>query len=186
MWRKAARPLWIFLALVFLFEAWLWEKLSPIVAAIVAVIPLREIKVRIAVAIERLPPAATVVVFVVPVALLLPIKFAGIWLLARGHWMMALGALASAKVVGVGITAFLFDATRDKLLQIAWFRALYDAVMRGLAWAHGLIDPVKRRVRKWLRVMRPGQAGKFLRRVMRIRRRMQHPPALAPRSPERA
>ena len=33
--RRLLRPLWVLLALVFLFEAWLWEHLRPIVAWIV-------------------------------------------------------------------------------------------------------------------------------------------------------
>ena len=31
MMRRLLRPLWILLALVFLFEAWLWERLKPVV-----------------------------------------------------------------------------------------------------------------------------------------------------------
>ena len=42
--RRLLRPLLILLALVFLFEAWLWSHLAPIVAWIVARIPLRAIK----------------------------------------------------------------------------------------------------------------------------------------------
>ena len=43
-------------------------------------------------------------------------------------------------------TAFIFDLTRPKLLQLPWFRSLYDRVMVWLAWAHDLIDPIKRRL----------------------------------------
>ena len=146
--RRLLRPLLILLALVFLFEAWLWNHLAPIVAWIVARIPLRAIKARIAAWIEHLPPAATLVVFVVPVLLLLPLKFVGLWMLAHGYWLGALGVLAFAKVVSVGVTAFIFDLTRPKLLQMAWFRWLYERVMAWLAWAHGLIDPIKRRLKQ--------------------------------------
>ena len=171
--RRLLRPLLILLALVFLFEAWLWSHLAPIVAWIVAHIPLRAIKARIAFWIDRLPPAATLVVFVVPVLLLLPLKFLGVWMLAHGSWLGALGVLAFAKMVSVGVTAFIFDVTQPKLMQLAWFRWLYDRVMAGLAWAHGLIDPIKRRLRSWLRMWGPRRAGRTLRLLARIRRRMQ-------------
>ena len=45
--RCLLRPLLILVALVFLFEAWLWSHLAPIVAWIVAHIPLRAIKARL-------------------------------------------------------------------------------------------------------------------------------------------
>jgi hypothetical protein len=171
--RRLLHPLWILLALVFLFEAWLWSKLAPIVAWIVARIPLRVVKRKIAAAIAGLSPAATLVVFIVPVLLLLPLKFLALWMLARGYWFGALGVIAFAKVMSVGVTAFIFDVTRPKLLQLAWFRWLYDRVLVWLAWAHELIDPVKRRLRTWFRMLSPGRAGRTLRLLARIRRRMQ-------------
>ena len=171
--RRLLRPLLILLALVFLFEAWLWERLAPIVAWIVARLPLREVKARIAAWIDQLPPAATLVVFIVPVLLLLPLKFLGLWMLAHGYWLGALSVLALAKMVSLGVTAFIFDLTRPKLLQLLWFRWLYDRVMVWLAWAHALIDPIKRRIKRAFRVFAPKRAGRTLRLLMRIRRRMQ-------------
>ena len=70
-------------------------------------------------------------------------------------------------------TAFIFDLTRPKLLQLLWFRSLYDRVMVWLAWAHALIDPIKRRLRTSLRMFAPKRAGRTLRLLGRIRRRMQ-------------
>ncbi len=170
--RRLLRPFLVILALVFLFEAWLWSKLAPIVAFIVACIPLARLKARIAAAIERLPPAATRIVFIVPVLLLLPLKFLALWALAHGHWLGALAVLGLAKVVSLGVTAFIFEVTRPKLLRMEWFRRVYDGVMRGVAWAHGLIDPVKRRVKAWFRLLSPKRAGRALKLFRRIRRRM--------------
>src|SRR4051794_14206762 len=75
--RRLIRILLIPLALIFLFEAWLWNQLAPVVAWVVARVPLHALKARIAAFIERLPPAATLIVFIVPVLLLLPLKFLG-------------------------------------------------------------------------------------------------------------
>src|SRR5882672_3997004 len=171
--RRLLRPLLILLALVFLFEAWLWNRLAPVVAWIVARLPLRAIKAAVAGWIERLPPAATLVVFVVPILLLLPLKFLGLWMLAHGYWLGALAVLAFANVVSLGVTAYIFDLTRPKLLQLTWFRRLYDRVMVWLAWAHKLIDPMKRRLRSLFRMFGPKRAGRTLRLLVRIRRRMQ-------------
>jgi hypothetical protein len=173
--RRLLRPFLILLALAFLFEAWLWERLAPVVAWIVARIPLREIKARAAAFIEQLPPAATFVVFIVPVLLLLPLKFLGLWMLAHGFWLGALGVLALAKVVSVGVTAFIFDLTRSQLLQLPWFRWIYERAMEWLVRAHALIDPVKRRLQRWLRMFSPKRASRMLKLLLRIRRRMQAP-----------
>ena len=43
MVRHLLRPLWVLLALLFFVEAWLWDHLQPVVARIVALIPLAEL-----------------------------------------------------------------------------------------------------------------------------------------------
>src|SRR5262245_28663956 len=169
--RRLTRPIWILVAIVFLFEAWLWEHLKPVVAWCVSWIPWDKLKVRTAAAIERLPPAATLIVFLVPVILLLPIKFLGLWMLAHGLWFGALAVLGLAKVVSLGVTAFIFEITRPKLLQLGWFRWLYDHVLTWLDWAHALVDPIKARIKAWLRLFGPQRAGRTLKLLSRIRRR---------------
>jgi hypothetical protein len=173
--RRLVRVFWVILALLFLLEAWLWAQLAPIVAFIVSLIPLQTVKARAATAIEALPPAATLIVFVVPAAILLPIKIVALWLLHGGHWFAGIGTLIFAKLIGLGVTAFVFEVTRPKLMQIAWFARLYALVMRGLDWAHAMVDPLKRRIRKYVYVLRPRNAGRFYRHLMRVRRRMQQP-----------
>jgi hypothetical protein len=186
--RRVLKPIWVLLALVFLFEAWLWSHLAPLVAWLVDRLALPTLKARAAAWVERLPPWATLLVFLVPVILLLPVKFVGLWLLAQGSFAGAMAVLAAAKVVSMGVTAFIFEITRPKLLQLAWFHRLYGYVLMGLAWAHRQIDPIKARVRAWVRetltpirrrlrslawLLGPGRRGRFIRRVIRIRRRMQ-------------
>jgi hypothetical protein len=173
--RRLVRVFWIILALLFLLEAWLWSKLEPIVAFIVRLLPMQAIKAKAAAAIEGLPPAATLVVFVIPAAVLLPIKLAALWLFHGGHWLTGIGVLIFAKLAGLGVTAFVFEITRPKLMQLPWFAQLYGIVMRGLAWAHAMVDPIKRRMRKYVYMLRPRNAGRFYRHLMRVRRRMQQP-----------
>lgn len=48
--RTVTRPFWILVALVFLFEAWLWEHLRPIVAWIVDLVSWATLRARIAAA----------------------------------------------------------------------------------------------------------------------------------------
>jgi hypothetical protein len=70
----------VLLAILFLFEAWLWSHLEPVVEWIVACIPLRELKAKLSAWVDVLPPPAALVVFAVPGALLFPLKVVAIWL----------------------------------------------------------------------------------------------------------
>ena len=118
-------------------------------------------------------PRRAPIVFAVPVIVLFPVKLLGLWMLAHGYWLGAVATLVLAKLVGVGVTAFVFDVTRDKLLQMAWFRWLYERVMWLRDWAHAQVDPIKRRIKLWFRMFAPKRAGRTLRLLWRIRRRMQ-------------
>jgi len=170
--RRLVRAFWILLALVFLIEAWLWDHLQPVVAWVVERLPLKRLKARIAAWIRQLPPTATLIVFLVPVAVLFPFKLLAMLLLARGEFISATGILIAAKLVGVGITAFMFDAARDRLLLIAWFRWLYWRVIAWRDWAHAIVDPIKRRIRRLKRLFAPRRASRAVRLLLRIRRRM--------------
>ena len=170
--RKLTRPILILLAIIFLIEAWLWDKLEPIVARIVRVIPLERIKAAIADWISDLPPTATLFVFAVPMGLALPFKLFGLWLLANGAFGSAIGVLVTAKFITLGITAFIFDVTREKLLQLVWFKFVYDYVLLLRERAHALVDPIKRRIRYRMRLLTPGRSQRAFRLLARIRRRM--------------
>jgi hypothetical protein len=61
-------------------------------------------------------------------------------------------------------------------MQLAWFRALYERVMLWVAWAHELIDPIKRRLQVMFRMWAADRAGRTFRLLARIRRRMQGAP----------
>src|ERR1043166_5528043 len=129
MLRRLLQPFWVLLAIIFLIEAWLWDHLEPIVAKIVAWIPLREFKQWLADRVDALSPAMTLIVFAVPVIPLFPLKLVGLWLLSHDYWTSAIFTILFAKFVGVGVTAFVFDVTRDKLLEMDWLERLYEFIM---------------------------------------------------------
>ncbi len=170
MRRNALRPLWVILALLLLVEAWLWDHLEPIVARLVNLVPWRKLKIAVARWIEDLPPYAALVVFVVPFIVVLPAKFLGFYFIATGNWFGTVATLSLAKLVGLGVTAFVFDATRDKLLQISWFRRMYDWVMWARDWAYAQTEPIRARIRKLLWMLRPERARRTFRRLIRLRR----------------
>jgi hypothetical protein len=72
----------------------------------------------------------------------------------------------------MGTAAFIFDMTRPKLLQLDWFRRLYERVLVWLDWAHRLVEPIKTRIQAYLRLFSPRRASRTMRLFWRIRRRI--------------
>lgn len=171
MMRRALQPLWILLALIFLIEAWLWDHLEPVVARVVALIPLRAFKAWLSARVAGLSPALTLVVFVIPLVLLFPLKLAEVWLLTHHHWIGAIALIVASKFIGVGVLAFIFDVTRSKLLQIAWFRRLYECILDIRRRAGELVAPVAARIKAMMSVFRAGTSVRWLRVIQRMRSR---------------
>lgn len=171
--RRLMQPIWILLALVFLAEAWLWEHLEPIVARVVALLPLRALKAWLAERLQTLSPPLTLGVFLVPVIVLFPLKLIAVWLMARHDWFAALSVLAFGKLVGVGVAAFVFDVTRPKLMQMAWFVRVYDVVMRLRGWSRTIIAPVRVWIVETRAKFSSGGTPRWWRRIKLTRRRVQ-------------
>jgi len=170
MLRRIFQPLWVLLALIFLIEAWLWDHLEPIVARVVEWIPLRAFKAWLAERVDTLSPAMTLIVFIVPVIPLFPLKMFGLWLLANEYWISAVAILVFAKFLGLGVAAFIFDVTRPKLLQMAWFEKLYDWVMMLRTTARAMVDPIILRIKEAMGA--GGWSSRLLRMIQHFRKRV--------------
>ncbi|MCK1424911.1 hypothetical protein IVB14_31755 [Bradyrhizobium sp. 180] len=170
MLRRLLQPVWVLLAIVFLIEAWLWDHLEPIVAKVVAAIPLARFKQWLTERVDALSPAMTLIVFAVPIIPLFPLKLVGLWLLAHEYWTSAVFTIVFAKMLGLGVTAFVFDVTRPKLLEMHWFERLYELVLKVRAKAAALVDPVKRRIRELIAGNGEGWSSRTLRLIQRFRK----------------
>lgn len=170
MLRRLLQPVWVLLAIVFLIEAWLWDHLEPIVARVVAAIPLARFKQWLTERVDSLSPAMTLIVFAVPVIPLFPLKLIGLWLLAHDYWLSGVSTFLFAKMLGVGVTAFVFDVTRAKLLEMHWFERVYDLVLKVRAKAAELVDPIKRRIRELIAGNGEGWSSRTLRLIQRFRK----------------
>ena len=170
--RRLLQPVWIVLAIIFLIEAWLWDRLEPIVAWVVARLPLNAFKQWLADRVDTLSPAMTLIVFIVPVIPLFPLKLVGLWLLTHEYWMSAVFTILFAKLLGVGVTAFVFDVTRPKLLEMGWFETLYEFIIALRAKAKELVDPVKARIVDMLCGGGEGWSARTLRLIQRFRKRV--------------
>jgi hypothetical protein len=171
MTRRLLQPVWIVLAVIFLIEAWLWDHLEPIVAWVVARLPLDAFKRWLADRVDTLSPAMTLMVFIVPVIPLFPLKLVGLWLLTHEYWIPAIFTIIFAKLLGVGVTAFVFDVTRPKLLEMAWFEKLYEFVIALRAKAQALVTPIMSQLKEAVGGG-DGWSSRMLRLVQRFRKRV--------------
>lgn len=147
--RRWLRPLWFVLALLFLLEAWLWDRLQPIVERLVALIPLEAMKARLARDIAHLGPRDSFYVLCVPSILYTLVEIYSIIPLMEGRWIYALVILTVAKIIGAAVTSFVFDVVRDKVLQLNWFRRLYERILGWRMRAWRLVEPIVRDMRAW-------------------------------------
>ena len=170
MLRRLLQPVWVLLAIIFLIEAWLWDHLEPIVARVVAIIPLARFKQWLSDRVDALSPAMTLIVFAVPIIPLFPLKLVGLWLLTHEYWTSAVFTILFAKLLGVGVTAFVFDVTRPKLLEMRWFEKLYEFVLTLRARATALVEPIKQRIMEILRGDGSGWSSRLLRLILRFRK----------------
>ncbi|HEY7083629.1 MAG TPA: hypothetical protein VH519_02345 [Hyphomicrobiaceae bacterium] len=115
-------------ALIIVFEEWGWRPLADLLGRLARWRPWAVIEA----AITRLPPYAAFIVFVLPTALLLPLKFLALFLIAQGQIFLATLLFIAAKVVATALIARLYILTEPALMQIGWF-----------AWGHDTLMPWK-------------------------------------------
>ena len=128
---------------------------------------------RIESAVAALPPYPTLALFLIPMAIIWPIKLYALYLIGLGHWAMGMAAFVVAKVVGIGLAERLFALSRDKLLSIGWFARAYHAVTAVRDRVHDYLKTTRfwpafvrfvRRLREGLRRAKAGAAA-VLRRL---------------------
>ena len=75
-------------------------------------------------------PATCVALFLIPIMLMLPFKFVGLWLIAHGHALDGLFVFVMAKVTGTFLAARLLAITKSKLMTIGWFAYCFEKFIR--------------------------------------------------------
>ena len=129
------RALEFLLALIIVFEEWGWRPLADLLGRLARWRPWAAVEL----VIIRLPPYVALVVFVLPSALLLPLKFLALFLVTKGQIFLAGLLFVAAKVVATALVARLFMLTQPALMQIGWFAWAYDTVM---PWKDALVERV--------------------------------------------
>ncbi|WP_395459621.1 hypothetical protein ACHMW5_27865 [Azospirillum melinis] len=81
-----------------------------------------------------LGPYPSLVLVLVPLALLEPAKPVGAWLFATGRPMAGAAVIIGAELVKITLVERLFHIAKPKLLTIGWFAWVYVRVTAWLAW----------------------------------------------------
>ncbi|WP_342362865.1 hypothetical protein [Terrarubrum flagellatum] len=159
------RILWVIVALIFLGAAWVWDHLHPVVAALIAALPLERLKQAVRRFIERLPPYPTLIVFLIPAIAHELMKAGAFWLFASNSWVWGVFVYLLADIVGIALCAFIFETNREKLLSIPWFARGYGWFAAAHHWARAQIIPMRLFIARALEEagLRGGRAGIFTR-----------------------
>ncbi|HIJ37885.1 MAG TPA: hypothetical protein HPP80_03220 [Rhodospirillaceae bacterium] len=123
-------------AVFVLIEDLLWEPLGRLMAELGRWAPVA----RLELAIGRLPPYAAMVLFIVPWAIILPVKLAALWLLASGRPGLGAVLFLFGEVLGMALLARLYALCRPALHQLPWFVWIETQLRRWSAWAHDLMN----------------------------------------------
>jgi hypothetical protein len=147
MTRRFFKPLWIFVALLFLLEAWLWDHIKPLVAWVVAQLPWLEFKAALARGVARLPPVIVIFLFAVPEVLGIPAQLFSLWIVAKGAVIFGTLLFLLAKGIGLLATLVLFEVCHEKLMELSWFRYAYQLVTDARVWAKQQVAPLMTEIR---------------------------------------
>ncbi|MFM9965576.1 MAG: hypothetical protein ACKV2Q_30695 [Planctomycetaceae bacterium] len=190
--RLLTPPLIVIAAFLMWAEEWLWEHLKTLTAWIGKLPIFRWCERQIV----RLPPYPTMGVFLLPGAVLFPVKLGAVWLMTHGHVLLGIGVIVSAKVVGTALVARLYVICQPKLMTIGWFARLHDwltttrdrlysaiKAMPLYQAARAKLSAIRQTVSHMLRVFRGrrgiGARWRAVRRWMRRRRHLRRRQSLA-------
>jgi hypothetical protein len=128
---------------------------------------------------RRLPPYPAMLLFLLPAAVLLPVKLAALWLLASGHAVLGVLIIIAGKMAGTAFGARLYVILRPTLVTLNWFA-------RAEAWVFGWRDRIYAHLKAmpawqtatarvaalkaWVRLQFGGQPGWLGRRFAAARR----------------
>lgn len=173
MFKRLLKPVWLLLAVLLVFEEWLWAALLCRLRHLSNLPPVRWLERQA----RRLPPWASLAVMLVPMLAMLPFKVAALWAMAHGHKAVGVLVLVAAKLTGSALGAYLFSLVGESARRIRWVNALHGWLLALLARTHAWLEQqavyvaLRARVAAWRRWL--GDRRRTLHRRAPWRRRLQ-------------
>ena len=124
-----------FLAILVIFEEWLWDMLAMAGHWLSLVLHLQRFDQRL----SKATPQEALFALAIPIALISPVSLFSLYLLANGLILPGIILQIFAKLAGTLLVARIFRLVQPALLSFPWFARLYHGITRLLQWAHGLI-----------------------------------------------
>jgi len=151
------RALLLLLALAFLFETWIWDRVVAGAQRLATLVNWAAIRTALRRVIDRLPVWVALMLFGVPFVVAEGGAFLCVLFAAMGHVVAGAVGYTVIKIFGFGLLAPIFDLTKPKLLTLPWFAVVYDKALVFHHFALGLIAPYRAAAKKL--------AGEFFARV---------------------
>ena len=138
----------LLLALAFLFETWIWDRVVAVGRRIVALVPWAAIRAVLIRLIDRLPVWVALLMFGIPFVVAETGAAFCVFIAATGHILAGSVGYVAVKIFGFGLVVPIFDLTRERLMTLRWFAYLYEKLLAFHHFALGLIAPYRAAARK--------------------------------------
>lgn len=134
------------LAIFFLVEEWLWEKLKALANRVMEFPEFKRFHTWYREYAKTISPLGALCIFFAPTIFFFCLKLLAI-IMSFKNPASGLMTLVVLKVLGFATTSFLFQEIKPKLMQILWFKWSYDIIVSVLNWAHSIVDPIKKKLK---------------------------------------
>ncbi|MBR0656222.1 hypothetical protein [Plastoroseomonas arctica] len=129
-------PLLVLAFAIVLLEETIW-RWARALGGVLARIPIFAALERL---VPRMDPRLVLALFLIPIALLFPVKLTALWLIGTGHVFTGVALIVAAKMLGTAFSARLYTIAEPRLMQLPLFVRLRGLVTRLLARAHAYLD----------------------------------------------
>lgn len=160
------------LAVILIFEEWLWDVLTAFGHALLERLHLGRIELWL----MHVSPPIALTAFCIPLLIVTPINLVALGMLAKGMIIQGILLEIVAKLLGTMLIARVFALTKPQLMTYGMLRFVYETITHWLQWAHRKITetPVyrlatklkalaKAKIKDWLPLM---NIGKIIREAL--------------------
>lgn len=162
---RTSRSALLLLALVFLFETWIWDRLVAAIRWILDRIPWAELRGRARAQFNRWPAIVSVLAFGLPFLVVEGGSTFSVVLIALGHILLGAVVYVVLKLALLSIVALIFDLTKEKLMSLPWFVFLYEKLLALHDYANRIVAPYRLAARRAVRRFR-GRSRSVWRRLV--------------------
>jgi hypothetical protein len=149
--KRPSRLIALPLALIFLFETWVWRKLVAFAGYVATLLPWERFRDEARRFVGRTPAIFAVLLFGIPLLVSEGGSFVSVVIMATGHLFAGVALYVGMKIFGLLLVPVIFEITREKLLALPWFAYLYEKFEALHAMAHRFVAPYKEAAKQWAR-----------------------------------